>query len=198
MNKKEAHPNAIKLLKSHIYWNSSDTTLPFYSERPIGLMHEISNWDSIEGLYDELMNCLSKYEFHDFNFKSLDESELEEYNRSKCEDKYFGTHEDFLDFKEDMESDFEFPVEQEALFSILYSGEATGASSICIDEFIIEVVFTALMKKGELSQELFELGKLAIERELIEFSLLKFSEEEREERKEELSILLNDLKKIIK
>ena len=96
-----------------------------------------------------------------------------------------------------MIEEFENSDEQEALFDMEFERGAADAASIQIDQTIIAVVFASLIKNGELSPELFQLGKAALDRELMEFSLLKFSDDEREERKEELSILLNDLKKII-
>jgi hypothetical protein len=96
-------------------------------------------------------------------------------------------------FKDEMYEEFGFPVEQEALFDMEFERGAADAASIHIDQTIIAVVFASLIKNGELSQELFQLGKAAIERELMEFSLLKFSEEERLNRVKELKILSEDL-----
>lgn len=198
MNKKEAHPNAIKLLKSDIYWNSSDATLPFYNEDASEVLESISDWNSNDVIYQGLLNYLESIGHGDFDYSTLDAIEIEEYNANQNEDEYFATDEEFMAFKEDLLEDYDCPDEQEALFDIEFGKGSADAASIHIDQTIIAVVFASLIKYGELSKVLFQLCKAALDRELMEFSLLKFSEEEREERKEELSILLNDLKKIIK
>ena len=195
MNKKEAHPNALKLLKSDIYWNSSEATLPFYNEDAFDALDGISEWNTNDEIYLGILNYLETKGHGDFDYLSLDKSQVEEYNYEQNDNHYFATFDEFMAFKEEMYEEFEFPGEQEALFDIHFGVGSADAASIHIDQTIIAVVFASFIKNGELSQELFQLGKAAIERELMEFSLLKFSEEEREERKEKLSKLLNDLKK---
>jgi len=96
-------------------------------------------------------------------------------------------------FKEEMYEEFEFPGEQEALFDIHFGVGSADAASIHIDQTIIAVVFASLIKNGELSQELFQLGKAAIERELLEVSLLKFDEDKRNIRISELKVITHDL-----
>jgi hypothetical protein len=193
MNKKEAHPNAIKLLKSDIYWNSSDATLPFYNEDASEVLESISDWNSNDVIYQGLLNYLESIGHGDFDYSTLDAIEIEEYNANQNEDEYFATDEEFIAFKEDLLEDYDCPDEQEALYDIEFGKGSADAASIHIDQTIIAVVFVSFIKYGELSQELFKLVKLAIERELMEFSLLKFSEEDRFSRLEELKILFKDL-----
>jgi uncharacterized protein YfeS len=197
MNKKEAHPNALKLLKSNVYWNSSEATLPFYNEDAFDALESISEWNTKDEIYLGILNYLETKGHGDFDYLTLDKSQVEEYNYEQNDNHYFATFDKFMAFKEEMYEEFEFPGEQEALFDMEFERGAADAASIHIDQTIIAVVFASFIKKGELTTKLFQLGKAALERELMEFSLLKFSEDEREERKEELSILLNDLKKII-
>lgn len=197
MNKKEAHPNAVKILKSKIYWNSSEATLPFYNEDAFDALDVISEWKTNDEFYLGILNYLEKKGHGFFDYLTLDKSQVEEYNYEQNDNHYFATFDDFMAFKDEMYEEFEFPDEQEALFDIHFGVGSADAASIHMDQTIIALVFASFIKNGELSPELYQLGKTAIERELMDFSLLKFSEEEREERKEELSILLNDLKKII-
>jgi uncharacterized protein YfeS len=196
MNKKVAHPNAIKLLKSDIYWNSSDATLPFYNEDALEVLESISDWNSNDVIYQGLLNYLESIGHGDFDYSTLDAIEIEEYNANQNEDEYFATDEEFVAFKEDMKEEFEYPDEQEALFDMEFGKGSADAASIHIDQTIIAVVFGSFIKNGLLSQELFQLGKLAFERELMEFSLLKFSGEGRIIRKEELILLITDIIKI--
>ena len=197
MNKKEVHPNALELLKSDIYWNSSEATLPFYNEDAFDALENISEWSSNGAIYQGLLNYLETIGHGDFDCSTIDAIEIEEYNANQNDDQYFATDDEFTAFKEELIEEFEFPDEQEALFDMEFGKGSADAASIHIDQTIIAVVFASFIKNGELSPELFQLGKAALDRELMEFSLLKFSDDEREERKEELSILLNDLKKII-
>jgi hypothetical protein len=192
MNKKEAHPNARRLLKSGIYWNSSDA-LPFYSEDALEVLESISSWNSNDSIYQGLLNYLESIGHGDFDYSTLDAIEIEEYNANQNEDEYFATDEEFIAFKEDMKEEFEYPDEQEALFDIEFGKGSADAASIHIDQTIIAVVFASFVKNGSLSQELFQLAKMAIERELMEFSLLKFDSDSRFIREVELKILLADL-----
>lgn len=197
MNKKEAHPNALKLLKSDIYWNSSDWALPFYNEVAFDALESISEWSSNGAIYQGLLNYLETIGHGDFDYSTIDAIEIEEYNTNQNDDQYFATDDEFIAFKAELSEESEFSDDQEALFDMEFGKGSADAAAIHIDQTIIAIVFASFIKNGELSQELFQLGKTAIERELMEFSLLKFSDDEREERKEELSMLLNDLKKII-
>ena len=193
MNKKEAHPNALDFLKSDIYWNSSDATLPFYNEDALEVLESISDWNSNDVIYQGLLNYLESIGHGDFDHSTLDAIEIEDYNAAQNEDEYFATYEEFIAHKEDMTEEFEYLDEQEALFDIEFGKGSADAASIHIDQTIIAFVFASFIKNGSLSQELFQLGKLAIERELMEFSLLKFSREERLNRVKELKILFEDL-----
>jgi hypothetical protein len=60
MNKKEAHPEALELLKSDIYWNSSEATLPFFNEDAFEVLESISKWNTNDEIYLELLNYLEK------------------------------------------------------------------------------------------------------------------------------------------
>ena len=193
MNKKEAHPMAIELLKSDIYWNSSEAILPFNNEDAIEVLESISKWNTNGEIYVELLKHLESMGHGDFDYVTLDANEIEEYNANQNDDQYFATDDEFKAFKEEMKEEFEFPDEQEALFDTEFERGAADAASIHIDQTIIAVVFASFIKNGELSPELCQLGKTAIERELMEFSLLKFSEEERINRVKELKILSEDL-----
>jgi uncharacterized protein YfeS len=193
MNKKEAHPNAVKLLNSDIYWNSSDATLPFYNEDASEVLDSISDWNSNDPIYEGLLNYLETIGHGDFVYSTIDAIEIEEYNANQKEYQYFATEDEFISFKEEMKEEFEFPDEQEALFVMEFGKGSTDAASIHIDQTIIAIVFASFIKNGEVSQELFQMCKLSIERELMEFSLLKFSEEERLNRVKELKILFEDL-----
>jgi uncharacterized protein YfeS len=194
MNKKEAHPNAIKLLKSDIYWNSSDATLPFYNEDASEVLESISDWNSNDVIYQGLLNYLESIGLGDFDYSTLDAIEIEEYNSNQNEDEYFATDEEFIAFKEDMKEEFEYPDEQEALFDMEFGKGSADAASIHIDQTIIAVVFASFIKNGELSKELFHLGKKAIQRELLAVSLLKFDGIESGIRKNELLIISTDLR----
>lgn len=193
MNKKEAHPNALKLLKSDIYWNSSEATLPFYNEDAFDALESISEWSSNGAIYQGLLNYLETIGHGDFDYSTLDANEIEEYNSNQNEDEYFATDDEFIAFKEEMKEEFEFPDEQEVLFDMEFGKGSADAASIHIDQTIIAVVFASLIKNGELSQELFQLGKAAIERELLEVSLLKFDEDKRNIRISELKVITHDL-----
>jgi uncharacterized protein YfeS len=197
MNKKEAHPNAIKLLKSDIYWNSSDATLPFCNEDASEVLGSISDWNSNDVIYQGLLNYLESIGHGDFDYSTLYAIEIEEYNANQNEDEYFATDEEFITFKEDMKEEFEYPDEQEALFDIEFGNGSADAASIHIDQTIIAVVFASFIKNGELSKELFHLGKTAIERELLAVSLLKFDEKVRNQRKEVLLQLAHDLRDLV-
>ena len=193
MNKNEAHPMAIELLKSDIYWNSSEAILPFYNEDAFDALDVISEWKTKDEIYLGILKYLEKKGHGDFDYLTLDKSQVEEYNYEQNDNHYFATFDDFMAFKDEMYEEFEFPDEQEALFDIHFGVGAADAASIHIDQTIIAVVFVSFIKNGELSPELFQLGKSAIERELMDFSLLKFSEEERINRIKELKILSEDL-----
>jgi hypothetical protein len=196
MNKKEAHPNAIELLKSEIYWNSSVATLPFYNEDALEVLESISDWNSNDVIYQGLLNYLESIGHGDFDYSTIDATEIEEYNANHNEDEYFATDGEFIAYKEDIKEEFEYPDEQEALFDIEFGKGAADAASIHIDQTIVAVVFASFIKNGEVSQELFQMCKLSIERELMEFSLLKFSKEDRETRKEVLINLKSDIEKV--
>jgi uncharacterized protein YfeS len=197
MNKKEAHPNALDFLKSDIYWNSSDATLPFYNEDASEVLESISDLNSNDVIYQGVLNYLETIGHGDFDYSTLDAIEIEEYNANQNEDEYFATDDEFIAFKEGLVEEFEYPDEQEALFHIEFGKGSADAASIHIDQTIIAVVFGSFIKNGLLSQELFQLGKLAIERELMEFSLLKFDSDSRFIREVELKILLADLDNLL-
>jgi hypothetical protein len=101
-----------------------------------------------------------------------------------------------MQFEEEMKADFEFADEQEALFDIEFSGGASQASSIIVDEIIIGIVFMSFIKFGKLTHELIHIAKRAVDREMLEQSFLKFPEEVRFQREKELQILLDDLCRI--
>jgi hypothetical protein len=170
--------------------------LPFYTEDALEVLESISDWNSNDVIYQGLLNYLESIGHGDFDYSTLDAIEIEEYNANQNVDEYFATDEEFIAFKKDMIEEFEYLDEQEALFDIEFGKGSADAASIHIDQTIIAVVFGSFIKNGLLSQELFQLGKLAIERELMEFSLLKFSGEGRVIRKEELILLITDIIKI--
>lgn len=193
MKKKEAHPNALKHLKSNIYWNSSEATLPFYNEDAFDALEVISEWKTNDEIYLGILNYLEKKGYRDFDYLTLDKGQVEDYNYEHNDNHYFATFDNFMAYKEEKYEEFEFPDEQEALFDIHFGVGSADAASIHIDQTIIAVVFASFIKNGELSRELFELGKAAIDRELLEVSLLKFNDEVRKIRKYELMQLAQDL-----
>jgi hypothetical protein len=56
MNKTVAHSTAKDILKSGIYWNSSEALLPFYSENALSAIECISDLTSIELIYSGLVD----------------------------------------------------------------------------------------------------------------------------------------------
>ena len=193
MSQQEAHPHALKFLKSEIYWNSSEATLPFYNDNALEVLGSISKWNTYDEIYLELLNYLETIGHGDFDYCTTDAIEIEKYNAIQNEGPYFATFDEFMAFKEEMIEEFEFPDEQEALFDLEFGNGTADAASIHIDQTIIAVVFASFIKNGELSQELYQLGKAAIERELLRASLMKFKEEMRNIRKCELMQLEQDL-----
>ena len=198
MNQQEAHPIALQFLKSTISWNTSEATLPFYNEDAHAVLEGISKWSSNSDIYNELLSYLETMGHGDFDYSSTDAIEIEKYNAIQNKVQYFSTYDEFMAFKEEMMEEFEFPDVQEALFDLEFGNGPADAASIHIDQTIIAVVFASIIKKGELSQELFLLGKTAIERELLEVSLLKFDEKVRNHRKEVLLQLAHDLRDLVK
>jgi hypothetical protein len=170
--------------------------LPFYNEDALEVLESISDWNSNDVIYQGLLNYLESIGHGDFDYSTLDAIEIEEYNANQNEDEYFATDEEFIAFKEDLLEDYDCPDEQEALFDIEFGKGSADAASIHIDQTIIAVVFASFIKNGELSKELFQLCKAALDRELMEFSLLKFSKEDREARKEVLINLKSDIEKM--
>ncbi len=177
MPQQEAHPNALTILKSDIYWNSCDATLPFGNEDAFEISRNITNWSSSDVIRQELLNYLKTIGHGEFDYFTVHAIEIEKYNAIQNEGPYFATFDEFIAFKEEMIEDFEFPDEQETLFDLEFEDESADAASIHIDQTVIAVVFASFIKNGELSQELYQLGKAAIERELLEVSLLKFKDE---------------------
>ena len=192
-SQQEAHPIALHFLKSTIYWNSSETTLPFYNEDAFEILRNITNWSSSDVIRQELLNYIETISHGTFDYLTTDANKIEEYNTDQNKVQYFSTYDEFMAFKEEMMEEFEFPDEQEALFDLEFGNGPADAASIQIDQTIIAVVFASFIKNGELSQELIQIGMAAIQRELLEISLLKFEEEVRKIRRGELMQLAKDL-----
>ncbi len=196
MNKTVAHSTAKDILKSGIYWDSSEALLPFYSENALSAIECISDLTSLEFIYSGLVDLLQDYGYEDFDHNCLDAASIEHYNRNHTAGQYFATHHEFMEFEEEMKAEFEYADEQEALFDIEFSLGASHASSIIADEIIIGIVFMSFIKFGKLTHELIHVAKRAVEREMLEQSLLKFPEDVRFQRRKELQILLDDLCRI--
>lgn len=197
MDQQKAHPIALQIFRSTIYWNTSEATLPFYNEDAFEVLESISKWNTNDEIYLGLLNYLETMGHGDFDYTTTDAIEIEKYNAIQNKGQYFSTYDEFMAFKEEMMEEFEFPDEQEALFDLEFGNGPADAASIQIDQIIIAIVFASIIKKGELSQELFLLGKSAIERELLEVSLLKFDEKVRNHRKEVLLQLAHDLRDLV-
>jgi uncharacterized protein YfeS len=193
MAQQEAHPIALQILRSTIYWNTSEATLPFYNEDALEILRNITNWSSSDVIRQELLNYLKTIGHGDFDYFTIDAIEIDKYNAIQNKGPYFATFDEFMAYKEEMMEEFEFPDEQEALFDLEFGNGPSDAASIQIDQTIIAVVFASFVKNGELSKELIQMGMVAIQRELLEISLLKFEEEVRNIRISELKVLFHDL-----
>ncbi len=193
MDQQEAHPIALQILRSTIYWNSAEATLPFCNEDAFEILRNITNWSSNDVIRQELLNYIETIGHGTFDYLTTDANKIEEYNTDQNKVQYFSTYDEFMAFKEEMMEEFEFPDEQEALFDLEFGNGPADAASIQIDQTIISVVFASFIKNGELSQELIQIGMAAIQRELLEISLLKFQEEVRKIRRGELMQLAKDL-----
>jgi hypothetical protein len=182
------------ILKSDIYWSSSGSSLPFYNDPALDVIDVISNSISLSDLNDKLLERLSNLLPSTFDLLSKDSNSIENLNEEDFSGpRYFNTYQDWVEFKEEMEEDFEFPSEQEALFAIEHKEPHLTALSVQLDQIIIAALFYAFIKFGKITPTLIQLGKASIERELLDVSLMKFPEYDRRIRKHELAVLSADL-----
>jgi hypothetical protein len=182
------------ILKSDIYWSSSGSTLPFYNDPALDVIDVISNSISLSDLNDKLLERLYNILPSTFDLLSKDWNSIETLNKEDFSGtRYFSTYLDWLAFKEEMEEDFEFRSEQEALFSIEHKEPHLTALSVHLDHIIIAAVFYAFIKFGKITPSLIKLAEAAVHRELLDVSLMKFPEYERTIRKNELAVLSADL-----
>jgi hypothetical protein len=185
------------ILKSDIYWSSSGSSLPFYNDPALDAIDVISNSISLSDLNDKLLERLYNLLPSTFDLLSKDWNSIETLNKEDFSGpRYFSTYLDWFAFKEEMEEVFEFPSEQEALFAIEHKEPHLTALSVQLDQIIIAAVFYAFIKFGKITPMLIKLGKAAVQRELLDVSLMKFPEYERTIRKHELAMLSADLIKI--
>jgi uncharacterized protein YfeS len=199
ISKEISNPQARIILTSDIYWEPSNTKLPFNSDSALDTLAIISNSVSLSDLNDKLLDRLYNLLPSTFDLLSKDWNSIETLNKEDFSGpRYFSTYPDWLAFKEEMEEDFEFPSEQEALFAIEHKEPHLSALSVQLDQIIIAAVFYAFIKFGKITPTIIELGKAAVQRELLDVSLMKFPEYERTIRKNELAVLFVDLIKIEK
>jgi uncharacterized protein YfeS len=186
ISKEISKPQARILLTSGIYWEKSEASLPFNNDKALDILDKISNSSSLPDLNDKLLVYLNDLFPATFDLLSKDTNSIENLNKEDFSGpRYFKTYQDWVEFKEEMEEDFEFPSEQEALFAIEHKEPHLTALSVQIDHTIIATVFYAFIKFGKITPTLIQLGKAAIQRELLDVSLMKFPEYERTIRKHE-------------
>ena len=199
ISKEISNPQARILLTSDIYWEKSEESLPFNNDNALDILDKISNSSSLPDLNDKLLVYLNDLFPSTFDLLSKDSNSIENLNKEDFSGpRYFKTYQDWVEFKEEMEEDFEFPGEQEALFAIEHKEPHLTALSVQLDQIIIATVFYAFIKFGKITPTLIQLGKAAVQRELLDVSLMKFPEYERTIRKHELAVLSADLIKIEK
>lgn len=199
ISKEISNPQARILLTSDIYWEKSEESLPFNNDNALDILDKISNSSSLPDLNDKLLVYLNDLFPSTFDLLSKDSNSIENLNKEDFSGpRYFKTYQDWVEFKEEMEEDFEFPSEQEALFAIEHKEPHLTALSVQLDQIIIATVFYAFIKFGKITPTLIQLGKAAVQRELLDVSLMKFPEYERTIRKHELAVLSADLIKIEK
>jgi hypothetical protein len=187
------------ILKSDIYWSSSGSSLPIYNDPALDVIDVISNSISLPDLNDKLLVYLNDLFPSTFDLLSKDSNSIENLNNEDFSGpRYFNTYQDWVEFKEEMEEDFEFPSEQKALFAIEHKEPHLTAFSVQLDQIIIATVFYAFIKFRKITPTLIQLGKAAVQRELLDVSLMKFPEYDRRIRQHELAVLSADLIKIEK
>lgn len=196
INIKNAHANAKKILNSEFHWNNTneawDAKEIFKEEKKI---------DKTDFPIILITEYFEKCQWDDFNLYETDFSVIERFNEQKSgSDEYWASYESYEETKDEMRGYAEINEhdisEWESLFDANFEGYSQCAASIQIDNFIIAVCFLYFYLNGFISKELWEITKVALEREIDFNSICKFPYNERDGRLEDLKVLKGDLLKM--
>lgn len=188
-----AHKNAKKILKEDFFWSPVEESGPFGNDSGSDAFYGFRQWRRINQKSSPLIYLrvlLKSWNYPNFNWYELDSKKIEDYISASTQDDELLTDKHVPELieiiKDRVEKDGnefdEETIKQMIFDSLNYIGEKFLISQ---DSAIIAVGFGQFVLEGKLDEDIKELTKTAIDRELLPILLERWDDDYRKTRIEQ-------------
>ncbi|NQZ78770.1 MAG: hypothetical protein HRT61_22045 [Ekhidna sp.] len=197
----EVSEQARTLLIQDFYWSPIDDFSPFGNDDGSDAFHHFREWrfkNKSSSPVTFLNQLLEEWAYPKFDLTTLNETEISKYLETKgggiSSDQISTMREHFKQMSEQAGKEFK---EEEFQQIMSMSSESMGGTYLFSqDNAVIAIGFGQFILEGKIDNDISELVKTAIQRELLPILITRFDEELQEERNERLNQMLSDLNKM--
>ena len=197
----EVSDRARTILTQEFYWNSADDFSPFGNDDGSDAFHYFREWlkeNESSSPVTFLNQLLEEWGYPKFDLTMLDETEIAKYLEIKgggiSSDQISTMREHFKLMSEQAGKEFK---EEDFQQIMSMSSESMGWTYLYSqNNAVIAIGFGQFVLQGKIDNDIAELVKTTIHRELLPVLITRFDEKLQEERKEKLNQMLSDLSKM--
>lgn len=197
----EVSDRARTLLTQEFYWSPVDDFSPFGNDDGSDAFHYFREWrkkNKSSSPVTFLNQLLKEWGYPKFDLTTLNETEIAKYLEIKgggiSSDQISTMREHFKQMSEQAGKEFK---EEEFQQIMSMSPESMGGTYLYSqDNAVIAIGFGQFVLEGKIDNDIAELVKTAIQRELLPILITRLDEKFQEERKERLNQILSDLSKM--
>lgn len=199
-----AHPNAKKILTEDFYWSPINETSPFGNDDGSDAFYGFRQWrlsNKEISLTRYLNELFSSWDFPEFDIYEMDTLKIRKYISSNSQPASVLVDDQVLKMKEHFKLEAkkagnEFNEKQFNEMMGVASSKMGGTFLLAKDNAIIAVGFGQFVFEGRIDEDIKELTKIAIRRELLPILIDRWDESYGKLRSEQLSKMLIDIDKM--